>query len=221
MAQTYQLNVNPRSLFGKKTKQLRRLGVIPANIFGSNIDSTAIELPVISFEKLYKASGDTHVVNIKVNGETKTRPALVSQVHYNPVTNVIDHVDFRQVDLSQTINAQIPLEIVGESSAVSELGGMLINAIDEVEVEALPQDLPDKIIVDVSVLTELNQSLQVKDLPFDSTKVTMLTDLETVVMVVQEAQSQEEEVEAEPAETEVTEGETSASEATNQEQAEE
>lgn len=221
MAQTYQLNVNPRSLFGKKTKQLRRIGVIPANIFGSNIDSTSIELPVISFEKLYRASGDTHVVNIKVQGETKTRPALVSQVHHNPVTNVIDHVDFRQVDLSQTINAQIPLEIVGESSAVTDLGGMLINAIDEVEVEALPQDLPDKIVVDVSVLTELNQSLQVKDLPFDTTKVTMLTDLETVVMVVQEAQSQEEEVATEPAETEVTEGETSAPEATNQEQAEE
>lgn len=220
MAQTYQLNVNPRSLFGKKTKQLRRAGVIPANIFGSNIDSTSIELPAISFEKLYRASGDTHVVNIKVQGEAKTRPALVSQVHYNPVTNVIDHIDFRQVDLSQTINAQIPLEIVGESSAVSELGGMLINAIDEVEVEALPQDLPDKIVVDVSVLTELNQSLQVKDLPFDTTKVTMLTDLDTVVIVVQEAQSQEE-VAAEPAETVVGEAETAEAETSDQKETKE
>lgn len=221
MAQTYKLSVATRSLFGKKTKQLRRMGVIPANIFGSTIASLSVELPLLSFEKLYRDSGDTHVVNINVDGETTSRPALVSQVHYNPITDVVDHVDFRQVDLTQTINAQIPLELIGESIAVTDLGGMLINSIDEVEVEALPQDLPDKIVVDVSVLTELNQSLQVKDLPFDTTKVTMLTDLETVVVVVQEAQSQEEEVELEPVETVVGEADAQASEAASDEAAKE
>ncbi len=221
MAQTYKLSVATRSLFGKKTKQLRRSGVIPANIFGGKIESLSVELPLLSFEKLYKASGDTHVVNINVDGEARSRPALVSRVHYNPVTDVIDHVDFRQVDLTQTINAQIPLELVGESIAVTDLGGMLINSIDEIEVEALPQDLPDKIVVDVSVLTELNQSLQVKDLPFDTAKVTMLTDLETVVVVVQEAQAQEEEVGIEPVETVVGEADEQASEAAGDEVAKE
>ncbi len=216
MAQTHKLRVAPRTLFGKKTKQLRRAGVIPANIFGSTIDSLSVELPLATFKKLYADSGDTHVVNLQVEGEAKTRPVLVSQVYYHPVTQTIDHVDFRQVDLTQTINAQIPLEVVGESLAVTDLGGMLITSIDEVEVEALPQDLPDKIVVDISTLTELNQSLQVKDLAVDTVKVTMLTDPETVVVVVQEAQSQEEEVAEEPIETVV--GEQDSSEAVTGEQ---
>jgi len=203
MSDKLKLKVNSRKLTGRKVKQLRAQGTLPANIYGKGVKSLSIQLPLKDFTAAFKQVGETGILELIVNKETKTRPVLVHHVQQHPVTDEILHVDFRQVDLTETVIVKIPVEITGEAPAITK-GGVLIQLINEVEVEALPADLPDKFTLDVSRLEEIGQSFSLKDLKV-SAKVKLLTEnLEELVIKIESPTKEEEEkpVEAAPVEGE-------------------
>ncbi|QHO63211.1 50S ribosomal protein L25 [Candidatus Chazhemtobacterium aquaticus] len=190
------LSVEPRTLSGRKVKNLRRQGILPANIFGNKITSTSIQLDLKDFQKTYEQAGETNIITLSLKGESKTRPVLVSNVHLDPVTDTPLHVDFHQIDLTQKVTATVPVELIGTAPAEEEKGAVIVQIINELDVEALPGDLPDSLEVDLSSLKEFGDFLSVKDIKIDATKVEI--DAEPDQQVVQAQEPKEEEVEPTP-----------------------
>ncbi|NMB56592.1 50S ribosomal protein L25 [Candidatus Beckwithbacteria bacterium] len=203
MANKIILKAYKRELVGKKVKKLRKEGKIPANIYGKNIASQAIMVDLLDFKTVYKSAGETSIISLQLENEEKDRPVLIADLQAHPIDKKVLHIDFRQVDLKEKITANIPLEFVGKAPAET-LGASIVPIRQEVEVEALPTDLPEKFEVDLSKLTEIGHTLTVKDLVVDTAKVKILTE-EGEVLVKAEEQK-EEVVEEAPAEATTEEG---------------
>lgn len=197
---TFELSANTRTVFGRKTKQLRKQGIIPANIFGKKIKSLAIELEKSTLLDVMRQAGETGLIHLKIKGDDKVHPVLVSGYAQNPVSDEMLHVDFHEVDLKQKTTATVPLKAVGESEAVKS-GMVLVMFKNELDVEALPTDLPDSIEVDISGLVEVGATILAKDLKYDRSKVTLTIEDEEPIATIQEP-AVEEVVEAAPAEGE-------------------
>ena len=196
----HKIKAKKRSVFGRKVKALREKGILPANIYGKNVKSLAIEVPYTEFKNLLNEVGETTVISVDLNG--KSRPVLIHDYQTHPVTDEILHVDFLQVDLKKKVKAQIPVELVGESPAEKSGLGTLVQHIEEVEVEALPSNLPDKFEVDVSVIDDLEKVISVKNIKAPK-GVEILEDSEKLVAKVEEVKEEkEEEVEQAGEETE-------------------
>lgn len=201
---TYTLEVTKRELFGRKLKSLRRTGVLPANVYGKMTPSTSVQVDLKKFIKIYEEAGETGLVTLKIG--TDSRPVLIHNVQRNPVMGHPVHVDFLQVDLKEKVTVMVPLEFIGESPAEANEVGIVVRQLNEIEVEALPAELPESIEVDLSGLAEIDQSIKVSDLKVDTSKVEIKTDLEQVVAAVSEPAKEEEPL---PVEGEgVVEGET-------------
>lgn len=190
------LKAQSRRVTGRKVKSLRKLGLLPANIFGKHIDSKAISVNQDEFRKIFTQAGTTALINLKVEDETKPRPVLIAVVQKHPVWGKIIHADFRQVDLAEKVTATVAIKLVGESPAVKDKGAVLVSVINEISIEALPADLPSQIEADVSSLAEFGNSIHVKDLSVDRNKVKILADEGETIVIVQEPK---EEVEEAPA----------------------
>lgn len=198
---TFELFANTRTLFGRKTKQLRKKGLIPANIFGKKIKSLAIELEKSGLLDTMRKAGETGLIHLKIKGSDKVHPVLISGYAQHPVTDEMLHVDFHEVDLKQKTTATVPLHTVGEAEAVK--GGMvLVMFKNEIEVEALPTDLPDSIEVDISGLTEVGMTILAKDLKVNRSKVTLAIEDEEPIITIQEPAKEEVVVEVSAAEGE-------------------
>jgi len=158
------LTAEKRTILGRKAKILRREGVLPANIYGKKVKSLAVQTDLKSFLSAFKKTGETSVVKLKVRGEKKSRPVLIHNVQFDPVSDQPLHADFYQVDLKVKVTTEVPIELVGESPAAKEKIGILIQPLTEVEVEALPTELPDKLELDISGLKEVDDAVIVADL---------------------------------------------------------
>lgn len=199
MAKRLSLAVDSRTQFGNKVKQLRRDGLIPANIYGHKIEPTPISVEYRAFTQVFKQAGETSLINLKVSSEDKARPALVHSITEDPVTGVVLHIDFYQVNLKEKLTATVPLHFVGESPLVKSKEGILLEMLQEVEVESLPTDIPSSFNVDISAITELDGGIFVRDLELPG-GVEMKTDGDEMICKVGAAQMAEE-----PEVTEVTE----------------
>jgi len=202
------LKAEKRVVFGRKVKTVRQKGIVPANVFGKKIESLAVQVDKDEFKKVYKETGETGLIDLIVGADKK--PVLVHNLQLNPLTEEVLHVDFIQVDLKEKISAEVPVELVGESPAEKQGLGTVVLLLNEIEVEALPTDLPENFQVDASTLTEVDQVVAVKDIKVDS-KVTLLTDPEQIVVKVEPLRKEEEiapVVEEVPVEGAETTGET-------------
>lgn len=159
-----ELKVEKRKIAGRKVRLLRREGILPANIYGKKVKSQAVQLELKSFLPIYQEIGETGIVDLQLKGETKIRPVLIHNVQIDPVTDRPLHADFYQVSLKEKVTTEIPIELVGESPAVKEKMGILIQPLSEVEVEALPTELPDKFEIDIGKLKEVDDAFTVADL---------------------------------------------------------
>src|SRR3990167_2161773 len=191
---TKTLKAEDRKIEGRKVKALRKQNVITANIFGNKIKSKSIQVSLKDFENLYKEVGETGVINLDFGSEK--RPVLVHDVQLNAKTDEVLHIDFHQVDLKEKIEAEVPVELTGESPAEKQSLGTVVQYVNEIKVEALPGDLPEKFVVDVSELSEVDQAVFVKDLKMDRSKVEVKNDAEEIIVKV--APPQKEEVPAVP-----------------------
>jgi len=194
------LKVEKRKVTGRKVKLLRREGILPANIYGKKVKSRAVQLDLKTFLPVYQEVGETGIVGLQLKGETKTRPVLIHNVQIDPVSDQPLHADFYQVSLKEKVTTEIPIELVGESLAVKEKIGILIQPLSEVEVEALPTELPDKFEIDIGKLKEVDDAVTVADLEVPK-GVKVLTGAEQILAKI-EPPTKEEEV-APPPEEEV------------------
>ncbi len=157
-------SVTPRTVLGKRSKRLRRAGVLPGNIYGRGLDSVAVQLPRREAETLLSEHGLNSLIELSVEGESGERPVIVRQVQRHPLSREVLHLDFYQVDLARPIQANVPVTLVGEAPAVHTYQGILITGLDHVLVEALPADIPSHIELSVDSLEELDVQLTVADL---------------------------------------------------------
>jgi large subunit ribosomal protein L25 len=195
------LEAKRREVLGKQVRALRRQGMIPAVIYGAGLEPMPIELEAVEASKTLGRATSATLVEVVVGDETHT--SLVREVQRDPVQRNILHVDLLKVAMDQLIRAEVPLDVIGEAPAVKTLGGILVPGIDQVEVEALPADLPDRIVVDISVLTKIDDSITVASISLKP-GVRMLTDSDEVVarVIYQAEEILEAPVEAVPATTE-------------------
>jgi large subunit ribosomal protein L25 len=185
------LEATVRTVLGRKVKKLRREGLIPATIYGHKFDSISVQVDGKSFNKLFEHVGESGLVDLVV-GEN-TYPVIFRNPQYHPVWGDLIHIDCYKVNLKEKITASVPIEFVGESLAVKE-GKILVPVTEEIEVEALPADLPEKITVDLGALETLESVVTVADLIFDKDLVEIKTALDQVVVKVEEPKVEEEPV---------------------------
>lgn len=181
----FKLQAKTRKIFGRKVKSLRRQNIIPANIFGKKIESQGIQINQFEFQKIYGKAGETSLIHLEVDG-SEAKPVLVSMVQVHPASGDLIHVDFHQVDLKEKVNASVPIHLVGEAPAVKEKGAVLLQVLSEVEVEALPTDIPSQFEIDISSLVEIGDQLTLKDIALDSSKVVINLPLEETIVLTQE-----------------------------------
>jgi len=199
------LKVEKRKVLGKKVKKLRKEGILPANIYGKNIKSLAVQVSLKDFLPAYKKVGETGIIEIKIEGEKASRHALIHNVQKDPLSDQPLHADFHQVSLTEKITANIPIELTGESPAVQQKLGVLIQPLSEVEVEALPTDLPEQFTIDISNLKEVDQAITVGDLKPPSGVKILTSEKEILVKI--SPPTKEEEVAPPPTEETPSSGE--------------
>ena len=183
------IKVEPRKVFGKKVKKLRAEGLVPDNIFGKEIKSVAVSVDLKEFQKAFKEAGETALVDVKLGSEVY--PSLIHNLQRDPKRDFVIHVDFHKVNLKEKITTAVPVVLEGESPIVKSGEGLILQTLNEVEVECLPTDIPSQITVAAEKLTEVGQSIHIKDLKVDKDKVEITNDPEEVVVTVQTAEMKE------------------------------
>jgi large subunit ribosomal protein L25 len=154
---------------------------LPAVLYGRSEESTPISIDRKTFEKVYKAAGESSV--LVLTGLDANKNALIQQVDVHPVTGVPLHADFYAIEKGQKVTVSIPLEFDGVAPAVKDLGGILTKVMHEIEIECDPSELPHAIHVDVSKLSGLDDQIKVADLKFPPSAVISVDGEEVVAMI--------------------------------------
>ena len=209
MKDTVKLEASPREVTGKKTRFLRRQGVTPANVFGRGLASTALQVDSKQLRQVLGKVGTSQLISLKVKGQSEPKNVLVRDIQISPLSREVLHVDLYQVSLTERMRLDIPVTLTGESFAVKKLGGILFQALDKVNIECLPADIPPTIEVDISSLSELGMSIHVSELKLGDA-VTVLDDPEDVIVSVLTPAAEESKLEAAAAAAAPAEGEAAA-----------
>jgi len=178
MTDTPTLKVQKRTLIGKRVKTLRKNGQLPAVLYGAGIDSMPISLDGREASRLLSRASSSTL--IELDFEDESHSVLVRGIQKDVIRGDYVHVDFLKVALDETIRAQVPIELVGEPPAAEEAGVVLLTGVSQVEVEALPAALPDRITVNLEILENLEDSISVADL-FAGEGVTILTEPDELI----------------------------------------
>jgi len=192
---------------GRKNKQIRKQGFIPAVLYGQGIKNLSLSVKESDFEKIYQEAGESTMIKIKISAEQekadkKDRMVLIHDVAKDVLSDKAIHIDFKQVKLDKAITVEVPLVFVGQSMAVEKEDGVLIKNIQSVEVEAMPQNLPHEIEVDISSLNTFDDNIYIKDLkvPADAKLKENLEDIVASVALPR-TQAELEELEEAPVES--------------------
>jgi len=188
------IKAEKRKELGKKVNKLREQGILPAILYGPEIDNLNIQLDLKEFAKNYKELGHNTLFSLKVGD--KEFLVLVHEVKLNPLSGEVNHVDFYQPILTKEVEATVPIIFEGEAAAVKDLGGTLMKEMQEVTVKALPQNLPHEIRVNIDKLKTFDDEILIKDLRVDE-NVTIQKEPDQIVVFVAPAENVEEEL-AEP-----------------------
>jgi large subunit ribosomal protein L25 len=180
----------------EKVNALREKGFIPVELYGKGVENLHLAVSGKEFKKVFKEAGESTIVNAVVG--TKKYPVIIHDVSYDGITNDVLNIDLYQVRMDEKIKIMVPIEFIGISPAIKEKNGLLIKSIHELEVEALPMDIPHNFQIDISKITEIEQSLYVKDLNLPK-GIKVLVDLETVIATVTAKLTEEEELAMEQA----------------------
>lgn len=195
-----ELKAEARTISGKKVNALRKTGFIPAILYGHGKKPTSVTVNAGEFEKTFRAAGETTLLALSLDG--KKHNVFIHDLAKDTLTGQVTHVDFFEVKMDEKIKTKVPFVFVGESPAVKADGGVLVRAMQEVEIEALPQDLPKEIAVDISSLKTFEDKIHVKDLSLKGS-VKILAGLDETIALVAPPRSDKEieDLAAKPAET--------------------
>ena len=169
----------PRTVIGKKVKQLRRGGILPVHVYGTSEAPLSLQGDLLMFRRLIPQVGTNIPVSIEVEGKQGEDLCFVREVQRHPVTEELLHVDFIRVDVSQTTQAEVPITLVGEAPATRQ-GGTLLQPLQSVLVEALPMNIPSSLEVDVSGMDDFEKAIYVSDVTVGA-NVTIITELGEMV----------------------------------------
>ncbi len=207
MAEKVELIVTPREATGKAVKNLRKAGLLPANIYGHHEDSQAIQIEVHDFERILRQHAATGLINLRQSGDGAIQTALIRHVQHDPRSGKPIHVDFFRVSMSERLNVKVALHFVGKSLGVKNEGGVLLHLLDTIEIEGMASDLPEFIEVDISPLTDIDSILHASDVKLPD-GFTLITDANEGVAKIAATRSEkaEEAATAEAAATETASG---------------
>lgn len=183
------LHAEKRNIFGKKTKTLRKQGVIPAVVYGEGVAAMPLSVPKKDFEKVYREAGESTVVELNV-GE-KRMNVLIHDVAVGALKGEPEHIDFYALRMDKKVKMKVPLVFIGESPAVKNEGGVFVKVMQEVEIEALPKDLPHELTADISGMLALESRIFVKDITAPA-GVIIEANQEDIVAIVETPRSEEE-----------------------------
>jgi len=179
----------------KEIKALINKGVTPAVLYGPKTKNTLLEVNAKEFEKILKEAGESSLISLDIEGKKEKGVVLIHDLKREPLSGRIIHVDFYQPALDKEIEAHVALVFEGEAPAVKELGGTLVKNFSEIEVKALPQNLPKEIKVDVSVLKTFKESILIRDLIIPTEVKVLKKHAEEIVASVTPPEKVEEELE--------------------------
>jgi len=198
------VKLEQRVVLGKGLGRLRQDGVVPAVIHNHGGESIHVMGPETDLVKIYQAAGKHHPLNLEVGSDKYL--ALIKDAHFDPVKRKLRHVVFQAIKQDEKVEAEVPIRIEGDAPA-EKVGLIILHQLDAVEIEALPKNLPDELVVSAETLVELHDKITVADLDIPA-GVTLLTDIDHPIATVAESRAMAaEEAEAEEA---VGEGEESA-----------
>ena len=196
-----------RDVVGKAVNRLRKVGKLPAVVYGHGVESRPVTVDAHDFELLRRHTGPNALVDLSVDGD-KAQPVLINQVQIHPVHRRPLHADLFLVRMTEELTVDVPLAATGISYAVDQLGGTVLHPTETVRIRALPDHLPQSIEYSIESLVDFDTALHVRDLTIPS-DVTLLTDPEEIIAKVQAPRVEVEE-EPEVAEGELAEGEDAA-----------
>lgn len=188
-----------RKVLGKKVKTLRQQGSLPAHVFGKGVEGESVSVNTKEFLKILHQAGETGLIDLKINKfgakaleAEKVRPVLIREVQYDPVSENPIHIDFYQVNLAEKVKVSVPIVQIGEQPESVHLGETIVlQTLNEVEVEALPTDLPENIEVDITPLKAVDDAITVAQLSVDTSKITIHAAPEEIVVKLAPAVSAE------------------------------
>jgi large subunit ribosomal protein L25 len=189
-----ELAAAPRRVTGKQVKALRRAGQVPAILYGRNVEPVSIQLDVKPLNRVLSRAGQSRLIKLTVQGQAEPHMALARAIHREPITGNLYHVDFMAVSMTEKIKVQVQVILVGESPAVQRGEGVLVHAINNVEIQCLPGDLIDAIRVDVSALDKIDAQVVVKELKVSEGIEILASPDEMVVRVTPVKEEKAEEV---------------------------
>ncbi len=177
-----------RKVIGKQVRALRREGLLPAVIYGHHITPLPICLDYHESALILPGISSSQLIVIEVEGKKHT--VLMRDKQHQPVTGAYVHIDFQEVSMTEKLRTTVRIEFQGVSPAVKEINAIMVPQLEELEIECLPRDLPERLVVDISVLKSIGDAIYVRDLQIPE-RVTVLTDTGEVVVVITPPQAAE------------------------------
>ena len=190
------LKADPRTEKKKRTTAVRMAGFLPGVVYGPKTINEPVSVALKEFEKIYKSAGESTLVELSVG--TKKVPVLIYDIARDPVTSKLIHADFYAVDLKKSIRAKVPVIFTGESLAIKE-GAILLKVMKEIEVEALPENLPHEITISISSLAAIGDRFIVSSLTVPK-GVKIKADQDDIIAIIEAPRAEEELVAPAPAE---------------------
>jgi len=187
MSETYKLDTNVRDVVGKKVRQLRRQGQIPAVVFGPDFASVNISISEPELRHVLAKAGGTHLIELHIGDELI--PTLAREVQRHPVRGNLVHVDFYRVAMDRPIRAEVPLTIIGTSPAVGRREAIVLHTLHSLVIEVLPAELPSHIDVDISGLSQIGDHILVRDLELPSGNIKVIASEDDLVLKLDYAES--------------------------------
>jgi len=178
-----ELNAAPRKVIGKQVKALRRAGLVPANLYGRSVEPLALQVDAKSLNRVLVHAGTSRLITLNVEGRPGPLMALAREIQREPITGSLYHLDLFAVSMTERIKLDVRIVLVGESPTVQRGEGVLVHALNTVEIECLPGDLIDSIRADISGLDKVDARLAVKDLSVPAGVQILADPDETVVLV--------------------------------------
>ncbi len=180
------LKLEPRHLLGKKVKRLRRAGMVPIHLYGPGVESRSLQCQAQKLIQVLSIAGGNTPISVSIEGEPGNQLAFAREIQWDPRRDDLFHVDFLVAEANRPVSAQVPIVLTGESSGARIAGGTIMQQLHQLDVQALPLEMPSEAELDLSILTESDSVGRVGDISFPA-NVTILTDPEEVIVRIESA----------------------------------
>ena len=193
--QAIKLELEPRTLLGKKVKQLRRTGIIPIHLYGPGVEPKSLQCQAQKLIQVLSLAGGSTPISVTIQGEQNSQLAFAREIQWDPRRDDLLHVDLLVAEVTRLVTAQVPVVLIGESPGARASGGTIMQVLHQLDVQALPLEMPGQAEVDLADLSEPDSVFRVSDVSLPA-NVTVLTDPEEVVVRIEQPRVMVEELAA-------------------------